>query len=136
MKVNYPKNRKKKRNHAQFFDFYRVIDLWKKVPEIFYMFKIDGKFYACKPDSLFDDNIILDGSTYRPIHDVPDYDGQDGDMVYGYVSIIRYSNMNATLSRFVFLKDTIMKTGLDLTRFVRLKYTVNQNKHLKFHLWE
>jgi len=133
---NYPEKRKKKRSHAQFFRFYRVIDKWKIVPEIHYMFKIDGEFWACKPDSLFNDNLIVGGSTYKPVHSLVDYDGQEGDMVYGYVAIINSANMGVTLSRFVLMKDPVMEMSLDLSYFVGIKSKIHKEKYIKYYLWE
>jgi hypothetical protein len=99
------------------------------------MFIIDGEFYACKPDSLFDGNIIVGDTMYRPVHHAPDYDGQDGDMVYGYVSIINASNMGCTLTRFVYLKDLIYQLSRDLTRFINIKGKIHQEKHIKTFIW-
>jgi hypothetical protein len=132
---NYPESRKKKRAHAQFINYNRVIEKWGIVPDIFFMFKIDDIFHACQPDTIFDGNIIIDGCTYRSRHESPDYDGQEGDMVYGYIAIIYHSNMAPTKSRFVFMKDPVMDTGHDLSRFLGLKNKIGQQNHIKFYIW-
>lgn len=132
---NYPENRKKKRVHVQWFNLERVTDKWMVSPEYFYMFQIKGEWWACTPEGNFYGNIEINGDYYRPAWPVAFYDGQNGDIVIGYVGVIYYSNMGVHKGRFVFVKNHL-SAGEELSRALGYKQQVREEYYKKFEIWK
>jgi hypothetical protein len=133
----YPKTRKKKRKHAQFMDYSRVVGDWGFSPSLYYVYHVDdlGAWYACQPDRNFFGNIEVGGEYFRPVISLPFYNGGNGDVVYGYVGVIHHRNMSIHEGRFVFVKNP-MNIGQELSYVLGIKREINLQKYKKFELWK
>jgi len=133
----YPVRRKKKRLHVQFISYARVLDNWGFVPSIYYIFAIENRgWWACLPDANYFDNIEVDGDFYRPMYEIPFYDGGHGDAVYGYVGVIYHYCKAIDSGRFVFVKNPVTSAGQELSFALSIKRKINLEKFKKFEIWK
>lgn len=116
-------------------DYDRVVVDWEIVPRMYHIFKIKDLWYACLPDRYFFDNIIVDGECFKPVYLLKFYDGQSGDVVYGYVGVGKYENMSLYKSRFVFVKNP-MNIGQELSYVLSFKRRDALPNYIKNELWK
>jgi predicted heme/steroid binding protein len=113
-KHRYPEKRKKKDIHVQWMSFDRVLKTWGMSVDYYYMFKVDKQWWACQPSGYFIGNLDVDGDYFKPYFNVKYYDGQNGDVIIGYMGVIYYHSMAIYKGRFVFVKNAL-SAGEELT---------------------
>ena len=127
----YPKRRKKKRNHIQWFNLERVVKDWGFIPEYYYILDLKSRgWWACKEANEFPGNFEHKGKQYRKVYPVKTFDGQNGMMVLGYVGVIYYSHMSIYKGRFVFVKDA-MNPAHALNYAVSIKREEKLREHIQ-----
>ena len=131
----YPEKRKKKRLHVQLISFERVTERWQITPFMFYMFFIDNSWWACEPEGNFYGNVCIDGDYYKQVYPVDFYDGQNGDVVMGYVGVINSGNMSIHKGRLVFVKNAL-SAGVELSRSLTYKSEVRMDYYKRFEIWK
>jgi len=132
---NYPEKRKKKKKHIQLMALFRVTDKWLISPDYFYMFFIDGEWWACQQEASFYGHININGQFYKKYFPAEFYDGQNGDVVVGYMGVIYYRDMAIHKGRFVFVKNSFIAGG-ELSKGLSFKVKDWFDNYKKNEIWK
>jgi hypothetical protein len=138
-KHNYPSNRKKKVKHTQYMSYFRVIERWGIIPDVYCILFHDGKWWACIEDENFFDHLYYQGSYYRKVHVLEFYDGQNGDYVYGYIGHVNNGRPGLFFglhkTRFVFVQNPMIP-GKAYDHFLDISYDFNIENFKHKHIWK
>lgn len=134
-KVNYPEKRKKKRVHTQFMSYSRVIEHWVQVPEMLYMFKVDGSFGLYeKCSGIIGADIVVEDEPFRKIWEDNRYSFGDGNAVFAYLAIVESSSMGIYEGRVVYMEHPVQRAARDMSYVLSLKEKYI-NPHIAYKIW-
>jgi len=134
--VKYPDKRKKKRVHTQFMSYNRVIENWKVIPELRYIYRFDDGVYLCEEtESVSDADFLVDDVPYRRLWQDDRYSEGSGDAVYAYVGIIDQSHMGIHNGRVVYMETPVQRAFRDFSRLLNIKKKEYIPLHIQYKIW-